>query len=1424
MNKITYTLASCMVIIFLSLSLVSAQTDFTVTVGQNRTFTEFNGHSTFFGNSPGYTLPFPEPREANSLGNTAHVSLSAGEGHEGIALAKIGVNITWNMEGHTWEEIKNWPVKITFNYHYNIVSNWVQGNGSANAWIQSISPDGNSLDIYQQIGHLVGQSGTKDGEATESLNTYLSVIGDRIWIDAFCEAGSFGSSTHIASATLQLHNITIEFQKRKLNILGYSTDSPKYCLGDPVGFSCKIRDGSGNEILADQVTADISKPDNSKTTIGLEYNSASHFYRGEFRTASNDGNYDNEVGIYKAIIHAEKAGYVPSTSGELEFEVKPTELRGKVYDIIIGHGLGVLPKIVPARVAQVYIRSIDSNKIIKSLPTDSQGQFSVTLKPGNYRVSATVGIKESTDYKEQTIYVSPCKNKEMVIPAIIPQVEEAIKEAKDQAALDYNTLNGIRLRYIEEGENIGKLGNSANVAGMIMDTREVLHTIVALLAGSTAFPVVVISLYADFLAEYFVKEFWHDAWQKQLKAIEDSMDLLRSIVDDPPDSNYTEVIKPTMLEPLVLPPDCNDSANRTIAKLIDAQANQSAIGKALLMSFERYQAALNSGDTAYIGRQAQAITFYAGMLRENELEMKNATENAKAELESVRADVEANLTAFQMNLSSRNLTSEELLYLRSHNLTDQKINATIQLILDLNYSKTIGDLNDFQVMTSNRVKTADDMSNQSSKMLDLLNEPKGCYIGAYQGCSPQDLSCETMIAFNKKMGKPHAVFRRYVDIKASENQSHFDWAGRVKSNGAMPMFIFSPIDGLNAINMTQVQHFASKCNNLNIPIFVSFGEQMNGPWVPWGDRPDSYRAKFKEVAEVFHRIAPNVKMCWVPYQNYGYPWGAVNYGDGYSEYYPEGLGTYGEYVDWVGLDFFYKDWNETNSIPERLFLGGIRHGQGNIDFYQNFSVEKNKPMMIAETGVFDPNNDPTAPGVRVPVNSSAQAVFKNAWIKQVYNVSMLKNDLPNLKAICYFDTDRIEHEETQTHNFGNIEMDYRIPDGSYRDLIKDPYFIGAFAPSAPLGPSSSSPGTTCGYSTSLNDPEGDPIAYTFDWGDGTFTATGLISPGTIVTEAHFWNRTGTYEVRALATDIKGASSGWSNPLTVIVNSPPGTPSIPSGFAMGYAWVPYSYFTSATDPDGDQVNYNFDWGDKTISSSSLVNSGANVSLAHSWSNAGTYLITTNATDNKSAPSGWSNALAVMIAANSPPKTPSTPSGSASGYAWVPYSYSMSATDPDGNQVRYTLDWGDGTTSVTGLVNSGTSTSLAHNWTKAGTYQVKSNAMDSRGVPSGWSNALAITIAANSPPNTPSIPSGSSKGTHGTSYSYSTTATDPDGNQVKYTFDWGDGTTSTTGLVNSNIKASKSHTWSKAGTFQVKAITTDSRGATSGWSSALSVKMS
>ena len=236
-------------------------------------------------------------------------------------------------------------------------------------------------------------------------------------------------------------------------------------------------------------------------------------------------------------------------------------------------------------------------------------------------------------------------------------------------------------------------------------------------------------------------------------------------------------------------------------------------------------------------------------------------------------------------------------------------------------------------------------------------------------------------------------------------------------------------------------------------------------------------------------------------------------------------------------------------------------------------------------------------------------------------------------------------------------------------------------------PSSGTTVTSYDYSTRATDPDGDQVKYTFDWGDGTTpTVTGLITSGIAASASHSWAQDGIYLVKAMATDSDGASSGWSNALAVtITTGAPTTPSIPFGPTYGSAGTSYSYSTIATDPGGDQVKYTFDWGDGTTPTvTGLVTSGVSASASHSWSSAGTYRVKAMATDSGGASSGWSSALTVIITTGAP-TTPSIPFGPTYGSAGTSYSYSTIATDPGGDQVKYTFDWGDGTTpTVTGLV--------------------------------------------------------------------------------------------------------------------------------------------
>lgn len=102
------------------------------------------------------------------------------------------------------------------------------------------------------------------------------------------------------------------------------------------------------------------------------------------------------------------------------------------------------------------------------------------------------------------------------------------------------------------------------------------------------------------------------------------------------------------------------------------------------------------------------------------------------------------------------------------------------------------------------------------------------------------------------------------------------------------------------------------------------------------------------------------------------------------------------------------------------------------------------------------------------------------------------------------------------------------------------------------------------------------------------------------------------------------------------------------------------------------------------------------------------------------------------------------------------------------------------------------------------------------------SLSMTFV-NSPPNTPSTPSGPTSGIWDKTYTYSTKTTDPNGNQIWYEFSWGDGKTTTVGPYASGVTASASHCWGADGSFYVKVRAKDSYGAWSGWSGSLKVTL-
>jgi len=104
------------------------------------------------------------------------------------------------------------------------------------------------------------------------------------------------------------------------------------------------------------------------------------------------------------------------------------------------------------------------------------------------------------------------------------------------------------------------------------------------------------------------------------------------------------------------------------------------------------------------------------------------------------------------------------------------------------------------------------------------------------------------------------------------------------------------------------------------------------------------------------------------------------------------------------------------------------------------------------------------------------------------------------------------------------------------------------------------------------------------------------------------------------------------------NNPPEKPSKPSGETQGQTGTSYPYSTSAIDPDGDKLEYGWDWdGDDTVdewdnNNSNYYLSGTPISTSHAWPTDGTYNIKVKAKDIYGEESEWSDPLSITMPKN------------------------------------------------------------------------------------------------------------------------------------------------------------------------------------------------
>ena len=299
-----------------------------------------------------------------------------------------------------------------------------------------------------------------------------------------------------------------------------------------------------------------------------------------------------------------------------------------------------------------------------------------------------------------------------------------------------------------------------------------------------------------------------------------------------------------------------------------------------------------------------------------------------------------------------------------------------------------------------------------------------------------------------------------------------------------------------------------------------------------------------------------------------------------------------------------------------------------------------------------------------------------------------------------------------------------------------------------------------------SDPDGDPLTYMWDFGDGT------VSNQTVVTHTF---PTGTYTVSLTVLD--GELSDISTLSINALNVAPTVAVTTSDLEGPYPLEVTFDASNSTDANGDALTYNWDFGDGSTSTDAAP--------SHTFAE-GTWTVTLGVSDGTTT-----ETTTLTVASLSAAPVAVASSSAFEGLAPLEVSFDATAsTDANGETLSYLWAFGDGETS--------TEPTTTHTY-PAGEYTVTLLVSDGS---SSDTETLQVVSINEAPTPTLELSSTLGQAPHEVTFT-AENSTDANGDALTFAWDLGDGTTSTdTTLV---------HTYTAAGDYSV--VLTVSDGITS-----------
>jgi len=296
------------------------------------------------------------------------------------------------------------------------------------------------------------------------------------------------------------------------------------------------------------------------------------------------------------------------------------------------------------------------------------------------------------------------------------------------------------------------------------------------------------------------------------------------------------------------------------------------------------------------------------------------------------------------------------------------------------------------------------------------HEPKvGCYLGAFidldstlkQTFHDQTAKIRKMPEeFEKIVGKSHATYFFYMGYG---RPVAIDWITYLGMSGKIVHIALEPNGGLNEVNDDwYLARLADDLKKTDAKIFLRFASEMNGPWVKYSGNPKLYKEKFRMVAKVMKKRAPNVAMVWCPYTTPRNP---------IASYYPGD-----DVVDWVGVNLYSVTYFNQDRRQPAAHIHPIEMLE---PIYRTYS--KRKPIMIGEFGATHYS----------AVEKRFQVPFAQRAISSLYLA--LPRIFPRVKCINYFNGNNLELAHRMNNNYSVTQNPNVLQ--TYREIIDTPYFL-----------------------------------------------------------------------------------------------------------------------------------------------------------------------------------------------------------------------------------------------------------------------------------------------------------------------------------------------------------------------------------------------